>query len=62
MLYRTGFMIGVVISSIILGIIESSVNTIIVLFAEAPHEFDINHRQLSQQLRNTWREAYPGIC
>ena len=55
-------MIGIVISSIMLGIIESSVNTIIVLFAEAPHEFDNNHRQLSQQLRSTWREAYPGIC
>ena len=55
-------MIGVIISSIMLGIVESSVNTIIVLFAQSPRDFDLNHGQLSQLLRSTWREAYPGIC
>jgi len=46
-------------SSILLGVIGSSVDTVIVCFAEAPAEFQANHPELSEKMRRTWREAYP---
>lgn len=55
-----GFMIGLVVCSVALSTIGSGVNAVIVLFAEAPAEFQQNHPQLSEQMRNAWSLVYPG--
>jgi Plasma-membrane choline transporter len=55
-----GFLIGLVITSILMSTIASGVNTIIVLFAEAPGEFQHNHPELSNKMRAVWSQVYPG--
>lgn len=42
------------------GIISSSVNAVIVLFAASPVDFEQNHPELSEEMRNAWREVWPG--
>ena len=41
-----------------LCVIESSVSTIIVCFAEAPDEFEENHPTHNQAMRDAWSEVY----
>jgi len=40
--------------------IDSGVNAVIVLFAEAPAEFQRNYPDLSNNMRAAWGETYPG--
>lgn len=54
-----GMLIGFVFCTTLFGLISSGVNAVIVLFAESPAEFALNHPQLSQEMLKTWREAYP---
>ncbi|KAL7539327.1 hypothetical protein ACHAXR_009184 [Thalassiosira sp. AJA248-18] len=56
------FLVGIVISAIFLSVVDSSVNTVLVSFAEAPLEFEENHPQLSSEMRDAWREVYPAEC
>lgn len=53
-------MVGLVLCSIILSTVASGVNTVIVLFAEAPAEFQQNYPELSNRMRETWAAAFPG--
>eukprot|EP00591_Stephanopyxis_turris_P002579 CAMPEP_0195518252 /NCGR_PEP_ID=MMETSP0794_2-20130614/12641_1 /TAXON_ID=515487 /ORGANISM="Stephanopyxis turris, Strain CCMP 815" /LENGTH=483 /DNA_ID=CAMNT_0040647191 /DNA_START=110 /DNA_END=1561 /DNA_ORIENTATION=+ len=55
-----GFIIGVALCSILMSVVASSVNTVIVCFAEGPAEFQTNHRELSDMMRETWLSAFPG--
>ncbi|KAL7566175.1 hypothetical protein ACA910_011250 [Epithemia clementina (nom. ined.)] len=55
-----GLVIGLVIASIALSTFGSGVNAVIVLFAEAPADFQRNHPQLSNRMREIWSEIYPG--
>lgn len=55
-----GFIIGLVLSSILLSTIGSAVNAVIVCFAEGPAEFEANHPELSRQMRETWLQFYPN--
>jgi len=55
-----GLVIGLVFCSILMSCVASSVNATIVLFAEAPAEFEQNHPELSSQMRAAWQKAYPG--
>ena len=55
-----GFIVGFVICSILLSTIGSGVNAVIVLFAEAPNEFQQNHPALSNRMLEVWRATYPG--
>jgi Plasma-membrane choline transporter len=57
---RLGFIVGIVLCSIFVGSIGSAVNAVIVLFAEAPAEFEQNHPELSSQMRAAWADAFPG--
>ena len=34
-----------------MGVIESAINTVLVCFAEAPEEFEENHPEHSQEMR-----------
>ena len=56
------FLIGLVIAAILLSVVDSSVNTVLVSFAEAPMEFQENHPQLSSEMRDAWRKVYPAEC
>lgn len=58
--FLLGFVVGLAISSVLLSTIGSGVNAVIVLFAEAPADFERNHPQLSQRMRSTWNDVYPG--
>ena len=55
-----GFIIGLVLSSILLSTIGSAVNAVIVCFAEGPAEFEVNHPELSRKMRETWLKFYPS--
>lgn len=55
-----GFVVGLIITSILLSTIGSGVNAVIVLFAEGPNEFQQNHPELSNRMRQVWNEVYPG--
>lgn len=54
-----GFILGYAICAVLLSVVSSAVNTVIVCFAEAPNEFQQNHPQLSIQMRDAWRQAWP---
>lgn len=58
--FTLGFIIGLVLTSIAMSAIASGVNAVIVLFAEAPAEFEENHPERSRKMRETWRATYPG--
>jgi len=58
--FLLGFLIGLVLTSIMLTVVGGAVNTTIVCFAEAPAEFQANHPILSNQMRAAWNNAYPG--
>ncbi|KAI2497093.1 choline transporter-like protein [Fragilaria crotonensis] len=58
--FGLGFIVGLVLCSIFLGSIASAVNAVIVLFAEAPAEFQQNYPELSNQMRTAWSDAFPG--
>ena len=60
LLHSVGALVGFVVSSVLFGIISSSVNAVIVLFATSPVDFEQNHPELSEEMRNAWREVWPG--
>mmetsp|Transcript_16490 Transcript_16490/g.41371 ORF Transcript_16490/g.41371 Transcript_16490/m.41371 type:complete len:467 (-) Transcript_16490:1309-2709(-) len=55
-----GLLAGLVICSILLGTVASAVNTVIVMFADAPQEFQTNYPELSAEMRAEWQKFYPG--
>jgi hypothetical protein len=55
-----GFIVGLSVCSILLSTIASGVNTVIVMFADAPREFESNYPELSAKMRETWNQFYPG--
>jgi len=59
--FSLGFLIGLMVSSIMMGVVESAVNTVIVCFAEAPREFRTNHATLYEEMMQAWKKAYPEI-
>jgi len=58
--FLIGYTIGLVLSSILFGIISSSVNAVIILFAGNPVEFEENHPELSHEMRAAWKKVFPG--
>jgi len=57
---RIGAVLGLVVTSVLFGIISSSVNAVLVCFAASPVDFENNHPQLSHEMRSAWREVWPG--
>jgi H+/Cl- antiporter ClcA len=58
--FALGFIVGLMLTSITLSTVGSAVNAIVVLFAEAPAEFQANHPALSTRMRDAWATVYPG--
>jgi Plasma-membrane choline transporter len=54
-----GVVIGLVLPSVVFGLIGSSVNAVLVCFASSPLDFDRRHPQLSREMRAAWREVWP---
>jgi hypothetical protein len=54
-----GFVIGFVLTSTLMTLVSSAVNTVIVCYAEAPQQFQENHPKLSEDMRAAWRQAWP---
>lgn len=59
--FLIGFLTGYLFASVLLSIVGSAVNTVIVLFAEAPAEFERNHQRLSEDMRASWTQAWPEL-
>lgn len=57
--FLIGLITGMVLTSVLMSIVSSAVNTIIVCYAEAPQEFQKNNPELFEQMRISWRQAYP---
>jgi hypothetical protein len=55
-----GLFIGFIFSSLVMSVVSSAVDTVIVCFAEGPAEFDANHPELSANMLNAWRQAWPN--
>lgn len=53
-----GLFLGLILASIIFSVVNSAAETIIVLFAEAPAEFQHNHPILSAEMNQAWAGAY----
>ena len=60
-LISLSFLIGFLLCSIMLNVVASGVNAVIVLFAEAPGEFQMNHPELSSEMRMAYASAYPTL-
>eukprot|EP00536_Pseudo-nitzschia_multiseries_P010266 jgi/Psemu1/297527/fgenesh1_pm.307_\ len=58
--FGIGFIAGLFVCSVLLSTVASGVNTVIVMFADSPQEFQSNHPELSEKMRATWQEFYPG--
>jgi len=59
--FLVGFIVGLLLSNILLGVVNSAINTVIVCFADAPAEFQMNHPELSGEMRAAWAQAWPGL-
>jgi hypothetical protein len=60
--FGVGFLVGYILAMIMLGVVESAVNSVLVLFAEAPYEFSQNYPELSEEMRAAWRKTHPSLC
>jgi len=54
-----GFVVGFIFTSTIMSLVASSVNTIIVCFAENPDHLEKNHPHLYPDMIHSWRHAWP---
>jgi Plasma-membrane choline transporter len=52
--------VGLVVTSVLFGLISSAVNAVLVCFASSPLDFENNHEALSSEMRQAWREVWPG--
>lgn len=52
-------LIGTAMAYILMSVVASAVDTVVVVFAEAPMELERNHPGLSSQLVSAWRAVYP---
>ena len=54
----TGILLAVFLSSLLVGILSSAVDTIIVCYAEAPTELQHTHPILAEEMEQAWTEAW----
>ena len=56
------FIVGLSMSTILMNVVLSAVDTVIVAFAEAPGEFQTHHPALSSNMIQKWRLVFPDEC
>ena len=54
-----GVIIGLVLPSVVFSLISSSVNAVLVCFASSPMDFEVQHPNLSHDMRAAWRNVWP---
>ena len=59
--FLVGFLIGFLFAVIFMGVVDSAIGTVIVCYAEAPAEFQMNHPELATEMRAAWMQAYPEV-
>ncbi|KAL7579981.1 hypothetical protein ACA910_004974 [Epithemia clementina (nom. ined.)] len=59
--FLVGFLIGYLFAAIFLGVVDSAIGTVVVCYAEAPAEFQMNHPELATEMRSAWMRAYPEV-
>eukprot|EP00554_Chaetoceros_debilis_P000614 CAMPEP_0194083730 /NCGR_PEP_ID=MMETSP0149-20130528/9729_1 /TAXON_ID=122233 /ORGANISM="Chaetoceros debilis, Strain MM31A-1" /LENGTH=515 /DNA_ID=CAMNT_0038766181 /DNA_START=48 /DNA_END=1592 /DNA_ORIENTATION=- len=52
--FLIGFVVAFILTSIVLGVVGSGVNTVVVCYAEDPKAFEDNHHELSVRMRESW--------
>ena len=58
---RFGVVVGIILSSIVLTVVDGAVKTSIVCFAEAPRDFRSNHPELHREMTEAYASAYPDV-
>jgi hypothetical protein len=58
--FLIGFLAGYGMCATLFSIVSSAASTVIVCYAEAPNEFQMNHPELSERMRGAWRQAWPN--
>jgi len=58
--FLTGFLIGSVVSSIMMHVVKGAVNTLIVCWADNPKQLKEEHPELARKLRDAWEQAFPN--
>ena len=61
-IFMLSSVLGWSLAMVVMGVVQSAVDTIIVSLAEAPQEFQMHHPALSQQVMTAWRQVYPNEC
>lgn len=56
-----GLLLGWIVASIVLTVVNSAADTIVILFAEAPAEFQKNHPELAAEMNRAWSTAFPNV-
>jgi Plasma-membrane choline transporter len=58
--FLVGTFMGTMLSSLLLNIIASAVDTVLVCFAEGPMEFRQNYPEHFQRMEQAWLDAFPN--
>jgi len=57
--FAVGCIYGALLSSVVLKVVSSAVETVIVCFAENPNALRENHPEHSRSMTQAWRKVYP---
>ena len=61
MSFLIGFIVGYGMCDTLFLVVSSAVNAVIVCYADAPSEFQMNHPELAAEMRASWSQAWPGL-
>ncbi|CAB9514801.1 Protein PNS1 [Seminavis robusta] len=54
-----GFLIGVIVCSIMMSVVRGAVNTLIVCWADSPARLEENHPEFTKDMADTWTSVFP---
>ncbi|CAJ1963450.1 unnamed protein product [Cylindrotheca closterium] len=55
-----GFVIGCIVSGVMMNVIHGAVNTLIICWAKSPETFTDNHKHWADRMTTVWSSAFPG--
>lgn len=57
--HRLGFVIGIVVCSVMMNVVRGAVNTLIVCWADSPARLEENHPDSTREMAETWSKVFP---
>ena len=57
--YSVGFVIGAIVTSVLMSVVHGAVNTLIVCFADSPARLEEEHPELTLEITDAWAKAFP---